>query len=170
VEHAEPELERTARRLRRGLLAFRVVFYGGAALLVLLLLPVALNRRATPDETTWLEGTNSHDARFALRIDRGGQPGRVTAELPLPCGDGKAYWLVWWPYGPFRLEGDTLSIRETKTHSYRGYTWHRTVTLRARVTGDSASGTIEAVERLDDPSYGPYSCESGPVAFSASAR
>jgi hypothetical protein len=151
--------------VRRVVLAFRVVFYGGAALLVLLLLPVALNRGATRGETTWLQGTASKDARLALRIDPGGQPGRVTAELTLKCGDGGPYWLEWWPYGPFRLEGDTLSISETKTHGYQGYTWHRTVTLRARVTGDSASGTIEAVERLDDPSYGPYSCESGPVSF-----
>lgn len=169
MEHAEPELERTARRARRALWAFRVIFYGGAVVFALVFLPALVNGRSHGHVTTqtWLVATTSQNEPFELRIDAGGQPGRVATNVRLKCDDGRPYRLAWWPYGPFRLKGDTLSISETKTHTYKGYTWHRTVTLRARVTDDSVSGTIAAVERLDDPSYGPYACESGPVQFSA---
>jgi hypothetical protein len=169
VEYSEPELERTARRLRRVVFAIRVVFYSGAVVLALVLLPLALPGGAVAEET-WLEGTTSQGEGFELRIDPDGQPGRLATNVKAKCGDGRPYWLAWWPYGPFRLEGETLTVRDTRTHSYSGRTWHRTVTLRARVTDDSVSGTMEAVEQLDDPSYGPYSCESGPVTFLARAR
>jgi hypothetical protein len=172
VECAEPELERTARRARRALWAFRLIFYPGAAVFALMLLPLALHGGARRD-AIWLNGTTSQSEYFQLRIDPDRQPGRLTTVFEMKCG-GTPYTVhktAWWPYGPFLLHDGTLTIREKRTHRYQGRTWHRTVNLHARVTDSSVRGTMDFVEQLVDPGeYGPYyACESGPVTFSASA-
>ena len=166
MEHAEPELERTARRLRRALLAVRVVFY---ASVVLIGVPVLIGR-GDADGPTWLTGTTSQGEVFELRIDPGGEPGRLATYFKTTCSDSRPSGAAWRPYGPFRLKDDTLTKRETSERSYEGVRWQRSVTLRARVTDGSVSGTMELVERVDDPAYRPYACESGPVTFSGKKR
>jgi len=172
VEYAEPDLERMARRVRRVVSAFRLVFYPGAVLLVLVLLPLALGGGA-PRQTTWLDGTTSQDKYFQLRIDPDGRLGGLGTAFNTRCG-GMPWTpqvVTWRPRGPFVLHDGTLTIRESKTHRYLDYTWHRTATLHARVTDDSVRGTMDLVERLvDRPEYGAYyACESGPVSVSATA-
>ena len=43
----------------------------------------------------------------------------------------------------------------------------RTITLGARMVDGRLEGRLSATERLDDPAYGAYACESGAVTFSA---
>jgi hypothetical protein len=169
VEYSEPELERTARRLRRVVFAIRVFFYGGAVVLVLVLLPLALPGGAVAKQK-WLEGTTSQGASFELRIDPDGQPGRLMTEFKTTCPGGP-WTLRWWPYSVPPVSDDALTIRETITHTYPdGQTGHRTVTFDARIEGGSIHGTMKAVERFGDPTYGSYECVSGPVTFLARAR
>jgi hypothetical protein len=169
VDHSGPELERTARRLRRVVLAIRVVFYSGAVVVALVLLPLALPGGVARSDETWLEGTTSQGMPFQLRIDPDGQPGRLMTDFTATCPAG-ALTVRWWPYKLPRVNDGVLTIHETSTHRYPNYpTGYRTVTFRARVEGGSIHGTMEARERFDDPSYGTYECESGPVTFLARA-
>ncbi len=169
MEHSEPELERTARRLRRVVFAFRVVFYGGALVLALALLPVALPGGVAQSDETWLEGKTSQGGPFQLRMDADGQPGRLMTDFTTTCPSGP-WTLRWWPYKLPRVEDGALTILETSTHRYANYPiGYRTVTFRARVEGGSIHGTMEARERFVDPDYGPYECASGPVTFLARA-
>ncbi len=163
MEPSEPELERTARRVRRAVLAFRLIFYSGAVLAIVLLLA----SRGDGHELTYMRGTTSQGASFDLRIDADGQPGRLATEFRMKCPGGM-WTMAWWPYGPFRLHDDALTIHETTTHTYdNGETGHRTVTFHATIKDHSVRGTMEAVEKFEGSSYGPYSCASGPLGFSA---
>jgi hypothetical protein len=64
----------------------------------------------------------------------------------------------------------TLTAGETWTNDYgNGWVGHGETTLRARVDDDRATGTVTMVQRISGPGA-PYACESGRVAFSATAQ
>jgi hypothetical protein len=167
VEHAEPELERTARRARRAVWAFRLIFYPGALLVAIALIAA---RGANADHRALLTGRTSQGEDVTIRIDRDGQPGRVRMAFWIRC-PGDWDWLPWMPYGPFHLDGDgRLRIRNSGSRWYRnrgGQTGRHTVTFDARIDDDEVHGTASAVVHFDTPGWGEYDCRSGPVTFSA---
>ena len=65
-----------------------------------------------------------------------------------------------------------LHVHETTTHHYRFHnqTGRRTIALDARLDDGTVRGTVTAVEHFDEPGYGPYVCESGPIRFAARAQ
>jgi hypothetical protein len=172
VEHAEPELERTVRRVRRALWAFRLVFYPGAAVIALLLLSGSGSDAVS---STWLGGSTEQRERFTMRLDDD-RPGYFHTNVVGTCADGYRWTQRWFmgdgaPESPFAFDGRMLSVTKATDMPYsNGQTGRLTMRLRARVEDDSVMGTVSLVTRLENPGGAPYVCESGSVGFTAHAR
>jgi hypothetical protein len=166
VERAEPELERTARRARRVIWAFRVVFYPGAALAAVLLFA----SRGDGEPARWLTGKTDQGRPIGLAV-RDGRPTFLNTFIVGDC-PWEERWALDWSRGPgapvpWRFEDGTLTIRQRTDHRYeRDWTGERSLTMKANVDDDEASGQMSLVEELRDPTTGRYYvCHSGPVRF-----
>jgi hypothetical protein len=147
------------RRARRIIWTVRLTFLSAAALAAVLLLA----GRSSGASTVWLDGTTSAGTHVQVRLDDG-QPVRLGINLPMRCPHGT--WAVsWWTR-------DGLHVRETTTHQYRYHDQNsrRTITLDAQLEDGTVHGTVTAVEHFDEPGYGRYTCESGPIRFAARAQ
>jgi hypothetical protein len=164
VEVAEPELERTARRLRRVRLAFRIALYAFALLLVGVILGALF-----PRNPALFSGTTSQGGPFQLELDETGDPTMFTAELKTQCPGGD-WWVRWYRVGPWQVDDGVITATDvmTRHYDYHDQTGRRTLTLEARVDDDRLRGTATVVEQFDGPRWGRYDCASGAVTFAAS--
>jgi hypothetical protein len=165
VEFAEPELERSARRLRRVLWSVRACFYGGAALTAALLLTGGDERPA------FAEGRTSQDLPITVRL-QDDRPTNVGTSFSATCRPPMDWGVRWWSFdgktARFHYDDDVLRVRETQTRTYdNGWGGERTYTLEARVGESVIRGTMRYAETLRHPEWPAYTCESGDVTFSA---
>jgi hypothetical protein len=169
VEYSEPDLERMARRVRRVVWAFRLIFYPGALVVALLL----LSARSSGDvPSTWLDGRTDQRHSFTMRLDDD-RPAYLKTTVVATCADGDELTRVWRmrhrpPDAPFVFDDHTLSVTMEQDVVYDdGQNRPVTMRLRARVEDDSVTGKMWMVTRRG--SARPYDCEAGPVSFSAAA-
>jgi hypothetical protein len=171
VEPSEPELERTARRVRRVLLAFRLIFYPGAVIVAVLL----LTGRSSGYSETWLGGRTDQERSITIRLDDG-RPGVFSTTLVGTCPRGRQWPRRWIqrddPREPFRFDDHRLTVTHRSLEDNgHGWTGHVTLRLTARIEDDAVTGTMTLVERSTHPdATADYVCESGPVSFSAAAE
>ena len=171
MEHSEPDLERIARRVRRVIWAFRLIFYPGA--LVVALLPLA-GRSSGDAPSTWLAGRTDQQQSFEMRLDED-RPDLLHTTVVATCGDGYTLEHRWRmgsrvPDARFVFDDPTLTVSQTSDVAYDdGQTRRVTLRLRAHVEDDSVKGTVWMDARGgSDRRF--YVCESGPVSFSAAAE
>jgi hypothetical protein len=166
VERAE--LERTARRARRVVWAFRLIFYPFAALLALALL---FGRSEADTSAQTLRGrTQAGRAVTLYLVD--GRPASFYASAIVTCPKDRYVqrFIAREPAITLVFHDRTLTASEAWTYDYRnGWIGHGETRLRAQVEDDRATGTVTMVQRISGPGA-PYTCESGPVTFSASAQ
>jgi hypothetical protein len=166
VEVADAEYERTARRARRFLWAFRLIFYPGAALVAFLLLTGSGN--GDGEDLTALNGRTARGAEFLLWT-HDGEPRQFHTKITAVCPDGSEYTLDWLRMDSDRISFDKRSGTVDAAWMWRG-TWSNGVPadayarLRGRLDGGAVRGTL----RLIDHRAG-YDCDSAAVSFSARA-
>ena len=162
MERAEQEV--VARRLRRVLWGFRVLFYGGAAIAAALLLTAG-----GEEPPSFAEGRTSQNQAFTMRFENG-RPVSLGTHLAATCSDGGRWSARWWSFdgrtARFHFEDGVLRVREKLAREYDNeWTGERHYTLEARVDDEGVSGTMRLVENLRHPSGTAYVCESGDVTF-----
>ena len=170
---ADGEREADARRARRALRTFRLVFYSLAAVAAVALV---LARAGSGDAGAYtsLEGSTNQGHRFELQLDRRGRPRFFETLIDATCPGDEPWQVRWWPADsarvPFHVHGDRLEVLQTIEHDYAdGQHGSAVLTMRARVDAGerTASGTIAFVESFDSPGRPSYACASPPVRFSA---
>jgi hypothetical protein len=166
VERAGPEPESTARRARRLVWAFRLIFYPCAALIAL----AALAGRSDGVTPETFRGATDAGRPVTLYFAYG-QPEAFSTSVGVTCPRSTYVQPVYArePDTTLLLRDGRLTAEHQWAHRY-GNSWVGlgTTTLTARVDGDSATGTVQAVQRLSGPTRS-YECDSGVVSFSARA-
>jgi hypothetical protein len=164
VEAADDE--RSLRRARRFIWAFRLIFYPGAAIIAILLL--AGRSGADTEHLKVLQGRTSQGETFTLWIDDDHRPRQFYTSIRATCPDGGRYVFDW-----HRVDADRIAFDEhtgTIDAAWMGRgTWSNGVPrdAYARLQGhllddDTVRGTL----RLLDHRRG-YDCDSGPVTLAA---
>jgi hypothetical protein len=161
------------RRARRGVWAFRLIFYPGAVILALL----ALTNRGHihPAETSLqLAGHTDQRRQFGFGLDKRMRPLWFVTEFVYSCaGERLSTWSV--PRGgkvPWRFDDPTLNVRQADDIHYNdGHTADAVLTLQAQVGdgGRTVTGTMRLTAQMESPEGPRYPCDSGPVSFSATA-
>jgi hypothetical protein len=167
VERAEQEV--VARRARRLLWAFRIVFYGGAFLAA----PALLGLGGEAKPPSLVDGSTSQGAGFTMEFEHG-RPVSVDMGVSATCRPPLEWHVRWWSYAGktarFRFDDGVLRVRDQLLRDYRdGWTGERNFTLEARVDDGRVSGTMRFVEKLSYGGRWDYVCESGDVTFFAEA-
>ena len=158
MEVPEAELERTARRARRVVWAFRLIFYPTALILLLGLL-AARSARSGP-ETRTLEGRTDQGRAFTLTLVDD-QPTRITTTVLSHCLSGQKSSYTW-DTGHFTLRGHTLAAEEVRPQRWsNGSTGTATMRLYGQLDGDAVRGSMTLRQQLRD-----YVCV-GTAGFSA---
>jgi hypothetical protein len=118
--------------------------------------------RSSGASERWLDGTTSQGGGLQAQVVDG-KVALLGIDVRMQCPNGT--WAISWS----TRRG--LHATETRTHHYRFHnqTGRRTITLDGRLDGDVLTGTVTAVEHFDEPGYGSYTCDSGPITFSAGA-
>jgi hypothetical protein len=161
VEVAEAELERTARRVRRGVRTFRLIFYPGAIVLGALL----LTGRGNADGPAFMTGKTSQGAEVTLRLDSG-KLTRLFMDIRTRCPADDRWFM--WSHEP-KLHDERLIVRDVTTRHFASEdrTRRRTVVAHARLDDGELRGSLTATEHWDSPVWGAYDCFSDAVSFSA---
>jgi hypothetical protein len=153
------DAERTLRRARRFLWAFRLIFYPGAVITALLLLTGGRAGDSLPDGL--LTGRTEDGSEFVLQYS-GDRPLWFETWIKARCADGHEYAQRLASSQPIRVRGDAIQLTETQVSRWTHGTGRLNMRLRAHVDGDAVTGTLDMTEW-----NGPYVCEAGPVTFSA---
>jgi hypothetical protein len=165
VEVAEPELEQMARRAKRAVWAFRLIFYPGAAIIALLLLT---SRGAAADPPVPLVGHTGQGEKLTFMLDDDHRPDVFYTRLTATCPDtGWQYTLLW-----HRVDGDRIAFdkdtgKMSAVYTFQGR-WSDGVpaNAEARMNGhlddDRVTGTLRFIDHRDG-----FECDSGAVSFSA---
>lgn len=156
------------RRARRWLVGFRVLFYGGAALAAALL--IASGSSGAPALGPVFGGNTDQQRALVIELDGDGRPRSVVTELTATCPNGYSYPVGWRALAgtdaTFEIDGDAFAIRARRTLDYRnGRVGEQELTVRGRLDGESASGTVWIGERVRVTRGRDFVCESGPVGF-----
>jgi hypothetical protein len=170
VEAADDE--RTLRRARKVVWAFRLIFYPGAAIAAFLLLTAggggtAVQTGPSIDELTELRGRTAQRSEFILRTHEG-RPRHFKTAITAACPDGSKYTLDWYRVDADRIDFDEDTGAIDAELAMQGK-WSDGVPmdydahLNGRLDGDAVTGTLRLVDQRDG-----YVCDSGPVSFSAS--
>jgi hypothetical protein len=165
VEHAGPELERTARRARRVVRGFRLVFYPGAVVAAVLLLA----GRSDSDARTSFEGRTDQGHPFELELVHG-RPASLFTRITATCSSREPRVVEWSMSAPMLSSraGRQMTIADGGAHTYDGGdVGHRQLSLEAQIDPDRVTGHLSLSELVDDHTDGSnYRCESGTVDFS----
>jgi hypothetical protein len=141
--------ERTLRRARKVIWAFRLIFYPGAAIAAAALLAAGPSNAEPPV----LHGTTGQGRAVSLTL-HGDDPDRLAITVVMRCvssGDEYATRVnrVLTPHD------DTFEARGVWDQRWsNGRVGTATVRIRGRLDGDTARGTVSLVQQLDD-----YVCE-----------
>jgi hypothetical protein len=164
VERAEQEV--VARRARRLLWGFRLVFYAGAAVAAALLLADG----GDEPEVAFLDGRTSQGHVFELML-RDGRPAYLSTGFDAPCQGSP--WQTGWQERDgdgvrFRIEDGRLAIDTSWPARFDepGFSGRHTVKLRAELE-DRLRGTMRLHGVMRTPAGSTYTCESGDVTFLA---
>ena len=158
-----------ATRARRAFWTFRLLFYPAAAVAIAVLL---LGRGESSQSGPLLSGQTLQGRPISMQLDGEGRPTFFDVHIVARCTQGQPWDSRWWPTDGHRIRfdfGDSrLRARETIEKDLGlGVSAQGTFTIDARVNGTSAAnGTLSHAIRVTSPG-GAYTCESGPVAFTA---
>jgi hypothetical protein len=161
VERAEQAV--VARRARRALWAFRLLFYPGAALVAVILLAA----RGEAGTGVMLEGRTEQGEAVKLQLyDR--EPATFETTLAGRCTDGEP-WTATWHFGRWERRGEASYRRhELDEKPYEGFVGRTELSVEVRVDGDDeARGRAWFVQTNWRPGDARRTyCGSGPVDFS----
>jgi hypothetical protein len=109
-----------------------------------------------------LHGRTAQGRSVTVYVDGGVKAVRTSTIVTCPTNT-----YVDWVYRHASQSGDAMSVTDTwEKHYDDGRRGHGTSTIRARVDGDTVNGTVRMIQRIASAD-GVYTCDSGPVAFSA---
>src|SRR6185436_10576295 len=129
--------ERILRRARKVIWAFRLIFYSGAAIAAFLL----LSGPSEPGPSV-LTGTTDQGRGIVITLN-GDVPDRLTTTLVGRCDNGGAEYTRSLQTAPLTTDGDTFEVNETSPQRWpNGNTGTATLTIRGRLDGDTAHGTV----------------------------
>jgi hypothetical protein len=146
--------ERTLRRARRFIWAFRLIFYGGAAIIALLLLT------GGSDANEPLIGKTGQGREFAMQFD-GDRPMWFETSIRGRCPRGDGAMHHWASTQRLEVRDGVIWAETTKPSRWSTGTGELTMRLRARVDDDAVTGTLWLTNRI-----GSYVC-AGETDFSA---
>ena len=165
--------ERTLRRVRRVIWAFRLIFYPGAAIAAFLLFTgggssgSAVDSGPSYDELAALRGRTGQHVEFMFWTYEG-RPQRFRTEITATCPGGLPYTLNWVRVDKDRIEFDENTGAVDARLAMQG-TWSNGAPmdydahLNGRLRGDTIKGLLRLVDHRDG-----FDCDSGDVSFSAS--
>jgi hypothetical protein len=157
--------ERSLRRARRFLWAFRLIFYPGAAIIAILLLA---GRSAGAENWKELRGHTGQGRVFTVFVDEDNRPQQIVTQIAARCpNNGWWYMLNWHAVSRTRIAFDEDTGKLAASYEFRGR-WsngeeaNADAHLRGQVQDDTVTGTLWLADRR-----GSYFCASGVVSFSA---
>lgn len=158
------EDERSLRRARRWIWAFRLIFYPGAAIIAILLLTASGGSKASPP----LEGRTGQGETFRIWFNDDDRPAQFLTRINTRCPDtGWWYHLDWHRIDATRISFDEDTGAVSAAYEWQGR-WSDTVPanleahLEGRVDDDQVTGTLRLVDHRPG-----MTCDSGVVSFSA---
>ena len=156
------------RSARRAVLAFRVLFYGGALIAAVVL----LTGRASGGGVAYtLEGGTAQLESMRMDIDGDGDATFFDTEVRQTCTHGDEKLTRWFPADgdPVRFDqdGDDLRVEETWDREEGGVVQRGRATMKAKVADRRVTGTIRVVTEWSRGGRRYATCTSDAVAFSA---
>ena len=148
--------ERTLRRARRVIWAFRLIFYPGAAIVAFLVLT---GGRSGPEGLRG--GKTQQGFEFVMEFD-GDRPIWFETSITEQCPSGHEATQHWASTQGLEVRDGVLDVEKVEPSRWSTGTGTVTMRLRARVDEDGVTGTLWVRDQIRD-----YVCEAGPVTFSA---